>query len=78
MTKNADLSAITQTARAAAVATAACERCGSHRWTHDTNGDGSALAICARCGLALPLGRWYQDASVGVRVPAESNWSALK
>jgi hypothetical protein len=75
---DARLSDITRLAIASARLPAECRMCGGSRWRHDTNGDGSTLAICERCGATAAIGRWWQDAAVGVRVPAESAWSALK
>lgn len=46
-------------------------------WTHSTNGDGGTVQICPKCRRCYPVGRYYQDAAVGVRIPALSTWSAL-
>ena len=51
-------------------------KCGSKQWTHSTNGDGSTLQICSKCGVPYPIGRYYQDLSVGVRYIALSMLSA--
>lgn len=49
----------------------------SGSWTHSTNGDGGTVQICPKCRRCYPVGRYYQDAAVGVRIPALSTWSAL-
>lgn len=55
-----------------------CE-CGVvDQWTYSTNGDGSSVQICTRCQRIFPVGRQYQDESVGVRLIAFSMLSALK
>jgi hypothetical protein len=52
-------------------------RCGGGEWTFSTNGDGASLQGCTRCGTWVPIGRYFQDPSVGVRIIHYSWWSAL-
>lgn len=78
MLRDPSLSEITKLARARALASWRCAKCGGEQFEHLTNGDGACLAICVGCGTALPVGRWYQDGDVGVRVPALSTWSSVR
>lgn len=56
-----------------------CPGCGATEkpWQYSTNGDGSTAQCCTQCGTCYPMGRYFQDASVGVRMIHFSWWSAL-
>ena len=51
--------------------------CGAKEFSWLTNGDGSVVEQCKACGALYAAGRWYQDRSLGVRVPALSIYSSL-
>lgn len=55
-----------------------CAHCGTvGEWAYRSNGDGAVAQQCTQCGQVYPAGRWYQDGSVGVRLPSLSLWSSL-
>ena len=75
---DANLSTLTQLSLARAEAMRYCPGCHiEERWDYETNGDGGVIAICQNCGYCVPLGKYWQDPAVGVRIPARSQWSAL-
>lgn len=51
-----------------------CPRCPSLVFEWRTNGDGGLLQVCASCGMAWSVGRYYTDPALGPR--SESIWSA--
>jgi hypothetical protein len=58
-----------------------CTTCGFQSgpkaFSYESNGDGGVVMICPKCGTAQPTGRYFQDKSIGVRLPNLSLWSAL-